>query len=49
MLESYRDWSLVQTEVLFYKMYLQWNPDSTNLQGKRELVRKIGGKITVFD
>ena len=28
---------------------IQWNPDFSNLQGKRKLVREIGGKITVFD
>ena len=28
---------------------IQWNSDFTNLQGKRKLVREVGGKITVFD
>ena len=27
---------------------IQWNPDNSNLQKKRNLVRVIGGKITVL-
>ena len=39
----------IYREHVAYLEHIQWNPDFSNLQGKRKLVREIGGKITVFD
>jgi len=42
----FRDWHffMMQTRSVMtsYCLQIQWNPDLTNLQGKRKLLRKIG-------